>query len=114
MGAGLLKGFLVLFVTIGVLSKDSTTYSILYSAADGVFYFLPIFIGYTAGKKFGAKPFVTMAIAAAMVYPNIVDLKSAETAVTFMHIPVNMISYTSSVLPIIAAAYVQAKWEQFL
>lgn len=114
MGAGLLKGFLVLFVTIGVLSKDSTTYSILYSAADGVFYFLPIFIGYTAGKKFGAKPFVTMAIAAAMVYPNIVDLKSAETAVTFMHIPVNMISYTSSVLPIIAAAFVQAKWEQFL
>lgn len=114
MGAGLLKGFLVLFVTIGVLSKDSTTYSILYSAADGVFYFLPIFIGYTAGKKFGAKSFVTMAIAAAMVYPNIVDLKSAETAVTFMHIPVNMISYTSSVLPIIAAAFVQAKWEQFL
>lgn len=114
MGAGLLKGFLVLFVTIGVLSKDSTTYSILYSAADGVFYFLPIFIGYTAGKKFGAKSFVTMAIAAAMVYPNIVDLKSVETAVTFMHIPVNMISYTSSVLPIIAAAFVQAKWEQFL
>ena len=114
MGAGLLKGFLVLFVTIGALSKESTTYQILYSAADGVFYFLPIFIAYTAGKKFGAKPFVTMAIAAAMVYPNMVALKSAETAVTFMSIPVNMISYTSSVLPIIAAAYVQAKWEKFL
>ncbi|MCR4637509.1 MAG: PTS transporter subunit EIIC [Butyrivibrio sp.] len=114
MGAGLLKGFLVLFVTIGVLSKDSSTYTILYSVADGVFYFLPIFIAYTAGKKFGAKPFVTMAIAAAMVYPSIVDLKSAETAVTFMGIPVHMISYTSSVLPIIASAYVQAKWEKLL
>ncbi len=114
MGAGLLKGFLVLFVTIGVLSKDTTTYSILYSAADGVFYFLPIFIAYSAGKKFGAKPFVTMAIASAMVYPNIVSLNSAETAVTFMGIPVNMISYTSSVLPIIVAAFVQAKWEKML
>ncbi|SFG38180.1 PTS transporter subunit EIIC [Oribacterium sp. WCC10] len=114
MGAGLLKGFVVLFVTIGMLSKESSTYQILYSAADGVFYFLPVFIGYTAGKKFGAKPFLTMAIAAAMVYPNIVALKSAETAVTFMGIPVNMISYTSSVLPIIAAAYVQAKWEKLL
>ncbi len=113
MGAGLLKGFLVLFVTMGILGKESTTYSILYSAADGIFYFLPIFIAYTAGKKFGAKPFVTMAIAAAMVYPNMVELKSAE-AVTFMTIPVNMISYTSSVLPIIAAAYVQSRWEKFL
>lgn len=114
MGAGLLKGFVVLFVTLGLLSKDSSTYQILYSAADGVFYFIPIFIGYSAGKKFGAKPFMTMAIAAAMVYPNIVALKSAETAVTFMGIPVNMISYTSSVLPIIAAAFVQAKWEKLL
>ena len=114
MGAGLLKGFVVLFVTLGLLSKESTTYQILYSAADGVFYFIPIFIGYSAGKKFGAKPFLTMAMAAAMVYPNIVALKSAETAVTFMGIPVNMISYTSSVLPIIAAAFVQAKWEKLL
>lgn len=114
MGAGLLKGFVVLFVTLGLLSKESTTYQILYSAADGVFYFIPIFIGYSAGKKFGAKPFLTMAMAAAMVYPNIVALKSAETAVTFMGIPVNMISYTSSVLPIIAAAFVQSKWEKFL
>ena len=114
MGAGLLKGFVVLFVTLGLLSKESTTYQILYSAADGVFYFIPIFIGYSAGKKFGAKPFLTMAMAAAMVYPNIVALKSAETAVTFMGIPVNMISYTSSVLPIIAAAFVQSKWEKLL
>lgn len=114
MGAGLLKGFVVLFVTLGLLSKESTTYQILYSAADGVFYFIPIFIGYSAGKKFGAKPFLTMAMAAAMVYPNIVALKSAETAVTFMGIPVNMISYTSSVLPIISAAFVQSKWEKLL
>ena len=114
MGAGLLKGFLVLFVTIGLLSKESSTYSILYSVADGVFYFLPIFIGYAAAKKFGAKPFVTMAIAAALVYPNIVALNGAEEAITFIGIPVKMISYTSSVLPIIASAYVQSKWEKLL
>ncbi|OON85692.1 hypothetical protein BXO88_11440 [Oribacterium sp. C9] len=114
MGAGLLKGFLVLFVTIGLLSKESSTYTILYGAADGVFYFLPIFIAYTAGKKFGAQHFVTMAIAAALVYPNVVALKGAEEAVTYLGLPVKMISYTSSVLPIIVAAYVQAKWEKLL
>lgn len=93
MGAGLLKGFVVLFVTLGILSKDSSTYTILYSVADAIFYFFPIFIGYSAGKKFGAKPFVTMAIAAALVYPNLIALASAQTAVTFIGIPVKMIIF---------------------
>lgn len=111
MGAGLLKGFLVLFTTLGWLDKAGTTYAIWNAAGDGVFYFLPIFLAYCAGKKFGAKPFVTMALGAALVYPNMVALKGAAD-ITFMGIPVNMISYTSSVLPIIALAYVQAQFEK--
>lgn len=111
--AGLIKGFLVLFVTLGVLSKESYTYTILYAAGDCVFYFLPIFLGYTAGKTFGAKPFISMTIACAMVYPNIVALNGVE-GVNFMGIPVDMISYTSSVLPIIAMCFVQAQLEKLL
>ncbi|MBP5292089.1 MAG: PTS transporter subunit EIIC [Lachnospiraceae bacterium] len=116
MGAGLLKGFLVLLTTVGVLDKASTTYTILYAAGDGVFYFLPIFLAYCAGKQFGAKPFMTMALAAAMVYPNLTALFSAppEGGVTFLGIPVVMINYTSSVMPIVVTALLQAKCEQFL
>ena len=111
--AGLIKGFLVLFVTLGVLSKDSSTYTILYAAGDSVFYFLPVFLAYTAGKTFGAKPFVSMLIACTMVYPNIVALNGAE-GVAFLGIPINMINYTSSVLPIVAVCFVQAKLEKVL
>ncbi len=115
-GAGLLKGFMVLFVTLGVLDKSTTTYAILNAAGDGVFYFLPIFLAYCAGSKFGAKPFISMAIASALVYPNITALFSATDpiAVDFFGISVHMISYTSSVLPIIAACFVQAKLEKLL
>lgn len=113
MGAGLLKGFLVLFTTLGWIDKSGTTYTILYAAADGVFFFLPFFLAYTAGKKFGAKPFLTMAIAAAMLYPNFLALKGGETPVTFFGIPVTMITYSSTVFPIIIAAWVQAKLEKF-
>ena len=115
-GAGLLKGFMVLFVTLGVLDKSTTTYAILNAAGDGVFYFLPIVLAYCAGSKFGAKPFISMAIASALVYPNITALFSATDpiAVDFLGIPVHMISYTSSVLPIIAACFVQAKLEKLL
>ena len=113
MGAGLLKGILVLLTTFNLLPKDSSTYTILYAVADGTFYFLPMFLAYSAGKKFGANPFVTMAIAAAMLYPNFAALSSAEN-VNFLGIPVTMISYSSTVLPIIVAAYLQSVLEKFL
>lgn len=113
-GAGLLKGFLVLFTTLGWLSNKSTTYTILYAAADGIFYFLPIFLAYCAGKKFNAAPFVSMAIAAAMVYPALTALYAKGSAVTFVGIPVQLISYTSSVLPIVVTCYVQSKFEAVL
>ncbi|MBR3250213.1 MAG: PTS transporter subunit EIIC [Erysipelotrichaceae bacterium] len=113
MGAGLLKGILVLLTTFNLLPKDSSTYAILYAVADGTFYFLPMFLAYSAGKKFGGNPFVTMAIAAAMLYPNFAALSSAEN-VNFLGIPVTMISYSSTVLPIIVAAYLQSVLEKFL
>lgn len=115
-GAGLLKGFIVFFTTLGLLDNTSTTYTILNAAGDGVFYFLPIFLAYCAGNKFGAKPFISMAIASALVYPNITALFNAvePIPVDFFGIPVNMISYTSSILPIIAACFVQAKFEKLL
>ena len=115
-GAGLLKGFVVLFVTLGLLDKSGTTYTILNAAGDGVFYFLPIFLAYCAGNKFGAKPFISMAIAAALVYPNITALFDANNPipVDFLGIPVKMVSYTSSVLPIIVVCFVQAKLEKVI
>lgn len=113
-GAGLLKGFIVLFTTLGWLSKDTTTYTILYAAADGVFYFMPIFLAYCAGKKFEANPFLSMAIASAMVYPQLTALYSAGTAATFLGIPVKLINYPSSVLPIIVTCFMQAKVERQL
>jgi len=111
-GCGLLKGFIVLFTTIGILSKDSSTYTFLYAAGDSIFYFMPIFLAYTAGKKFGAKPFMSMVIACTMVYPTITAMHTAGTAANFIGIPVQLITYTSSVLPIIVACFFQAKFEK--
>lgn len=113
-GVGLLKGILALLTTLSVLDKSSTTYTILYAAADGMFYFLPMFLAFTAGKKFGANPFVSMCIAAAMLYPNITTLYNSGEAVTFLGIPVDLISYPSTVLPIIVATYAQSWLEKWL
>ncbi|KAJ51417.1 phosphotransferase system glucose/maltose/N-acetylglucosamine-specific IIC component [Clostridium tetanomorphum] len=48
---GILKGLIAISVTVGLLSQLSGTYQILYSIADGFFYFLPVFLAYTFAKK---------------------------------------------------------------
>lgn len=111
--SGLLKGILVLVTTLAPAFKEGTTYQILYAAADGIFYFMPFFLAYTSGKKFGVKPFMSMAIAAALLYPDIATLHSSGDPVTFFGIPVQLISYSSTVLPIICAVAFQSVVEKF-
>ena len=63
MGASLLKAVAIMCSTFGWLSPDNTTYTILYAIGDGFFYFMPIFLAFTAAKKFDAERFVAVAIA---------------------------------------------------
>lgn len=107
-GAGLLKALLSLVLQFGWLDATSQTYVILAAAADSIFYFLPIFLGYTAANRFGANKFTSMVIAGALVYPTIVELNASGDAVHFFSIPVTMFNYTSSVIPIIVAVLVQS------
>lgn len=125
---GMIKGFAALFLALGWFEATSGTYQIMNIAGDGLFNFLPIFLGYTAMKKFGGTPFVGMAIAAALVHPTLATLTTGEVSnvlfkgtlfespihITFLGIPVIMMSYASSVIPIILSAFVATKVEKSL
>ena len=113
-GAGLFKAFLALATTFSWLDTAGTTYAILNAAADGLFYFLPLFLAVTAAKRFKTNMFTSMAVAAALVYPAIVALASSTEPVTFFGMPVVMMSYTSSVIPIIVAVWLQSYLERGL
>ncbi|MDR6910708.1 PTS system beta-glucosides-specific IIC component [Rhodococcus fascians] len=111
-GAGLFKALLSLVLQFGWLDATSQTYVILAAAADSIFYFLPIFLGYTAANRFGANKFTSMVIAGALVYPSIVELNASGEPVQFLSIPVTMFNYTSSVIPIIVAVLIQSWLEK--
>ncbi|MDF2786948.1 MAG: bglP [Neobacillus sp.] len=125
---GMIKGFAALFLALGWFEATSGTYQLMNIAGDGLFNFLPIFLGYTAMKKFGGTPFVGMAIAAALVHPTLATLTTGEVSnvlfkgtlfespihITFLGIPVIMMSYASSVIPIILSAFVATKVEKGL
>ena len=124
---GMLKGFNSLFLALGWLTMDSGTYQILQAIGDSLFYFFPIFLGYNASKKFKTSTYLGMVIGAALVYPSILGLMSgaplytlfegtmfkSPVHVTFLGIPVILMNYTSSVIPVVVATYFGGKIEKF-
>lgn len=112
--AGLLKAFLSMATQFGWLDPASQTNVILAATADALFYFLPIFLAVSASKRFKTNQFTSMAIAGALVYPSIVALAAQTEPVSFVGIPVVMMNYTSSVIPIIVAVWLQGYLERFL
>lgn len=126
---GMLKGFNTLFAMLGLYSETSGGYLLINAAGDALFTFLPLFLGYTAAKKFGLKPMLGLAMGAAMCYPGIqASTISAGTEpmytilsntmfaspvyVDFFGIPIISIDYTGTVIPVILAVWFASKCEK--
>lgn len=110
VAAGLIKGVLILAVLFQWLDKNSGTYKIIFAASDAVFFFMPVILGYTAGKKFGGNPLVTLVLGAALVHPSMIEIFNATQAdpklhYSFLGLPVTFINYSSTVIPVIFAAW---------
>ncbi|MGX7420608.1 beta-glucoside-specific PTS transporter subunit IIABC [Carnobacterium gallinarum] len=109
--AGMLKGVnAILAFALGSGFSASPTYAVFNAMGDGLFLLLPIFIGYTAMKKFGGSPFLGMMIASSLVYTGFIDgsataLFAEGGGLNFFGIPfsIPVAGYGSTVMPIIAA-----------
>lgn len=125
---GIIRGVLALVVALGLLDSSSGTYIILNATGYATFYFFPIFLGYSSAKKFKIDPMIGMAIGAALVYPDLVNGTSAEplfqlftgtlfessVQMKFLGIPVILMDYSSTVIPIIIAVYIASQLHKFL
>lgn len=109
--SGIIKGLLSIAFANNWLDKKETTAVILQSTSDSLFYFLPILLAITAARKFKTDIFVSVTMAGALIYPDIVAFFTNHTDVRFIGIPVMMMKYTGTVLPIILAVYVMSLLE---
>ncbi|WP_455451117.1 beta-glucoside-specific PTS transporter subunit IIABC [Streptococcus salivarius] len=127
---GMLKGFNTLFITLGLYNVTSGGAMIINAAGDALFTFLPLFLGYTAAKKFGSKPMIGLTMGAAMCYPAIQasavsanghalytilkgTLFASPVYMDFFGVPVISIDYTGTVIPVILAVWFASKCEKF-
>lgn len=112
-GAGILKGVLSLFVTFGWVATTNQTYQIMTAVSDGVFYFMPIVLAFSAGLKFGANPYLSVALAAILFHPVLTTLLRSGDPIAFAGLPVSPVSYANSVIPILFSVWLLSYVERF-
>lgn len=96
------------------LPADSPTYLVLNAAGNAIFYFLPIFVAFTASQKLGVNPFVGAVIAAALLHPSFTGLGTNGDIVQAFGMPLYVYSYASSMFPALLLALAYAGFDRVL
>ena len=116
--SGLLKGALtvarILASNKGIDITGNQTYTIIMTATDAIFYFMPIILAYTSAKVFKANEFIAMALGGTMCSPAILALMAGSSSVYMFGLEVTKASYTSSVIPIIIGVFILSYVQKFL
>lgn len=104
-GAGILKAVMALLVAFKWIDTSGQNYQFLSFFADAAFTFLPFLIAVSAARKFKCNAYMAMSIAGCILYPGfqsaVAAAKEAGTSLHFIGLPVSLVSYSSSVIPII-------------
>lgn len=112
-GSALIRAILSALVNFGVLDETSSTCLVLTAAANAVFYFLPILIGFTLSQQLNVNPYVGAVLGATLLDPNFQSI-IGESGTTFLGIPLKAIDYGSSLLPIFIIILIYAYFDKFL
>lgn len=116
-GSGILRGLLILAVQVGLITESSGTYTILFSASMAVFYFLPVLLAFTSARRFGASPYISALIGAALLHPDLIALMGTSgngVTTSFFGIPTVLMNYNSTVVPIILSIWAFSYLYKFL
>lgn len=112
IGAGMIQ---VLNIILGwILPADNQTLQLLGVVGNTAFYFLPVLVAYSAGRKFGANPVLVTAVVAILIHPNFIALTGAEGGINFLGIHVTSFDYSSSIIPAILTAWVMSYIERLV
>ena len=97
VAAGLVSAVLNILVTFFGVSTTSGTYTILNTVNNAGFYFLPIYIGYSAAKKIGINGMMGMFLGAILVHSAIDGAKG----LSFFDLSIPITTYNTTTIPVI-------------
>ena len=115
IAAAMFKTVYVLFGPdiLGWISADSDLYVLMDALYNAGFYFMPIYIGYAAARKLGVSPMLGMFMGGILICPGILDVVAAGEPFTVYGIPMRLVNYSQSVMPIIICVWLLSYVEKF-
>ncbi len=112
IGCGMIKAVLSILVLLG-LDDQTPTYQLMNFISDAAFYFMPVLLAYGASIKFACNPVLSMTLACALLHPTWNSMVSSGEAINFFNIPVKLVEYSYSVIPIILSIWILSYVERF-
>lgn len=106
--SGILKMFAFLLGPgmFSILSSDSHLVTLFNMIGDSVFYYLPVFVAYTAAKHFNCNRVISLLLGLILVYPDMLSIVDAGEPFSVYGIPMPLINYTKAVIPIIISIWI--------
>lgn len=97
----------------GLVAEESDIYRLLTFVGDVPFYFLPIMVGYTSAKYFGVSIPLGLAMGGVLLHPTLTGIVSAGEPFTVYGIPMQLVDYSSSIVPVLLCVWVMSYVDKF-
>lgn len=110
VAGGLTGAVLSLLTSVFGVSAESGTYTVFYAINQATFYFLPIFIGFAAANRLKSNGFLGAFLGAILLYSSI----NGAEGLDFFGIPIQTITYNSTVFPVILGVLFMSVVYKFL
>ncbi len=113
IAAGIFKMIAVLFgpKNLGILDPSSDLYVICDLISTVGYYYLPMYIAYSASKRLNCSPVLSLMVSGLLIHPTMLEIVSSGEPFTVFGIPMIPVNYTQAVFPILiivwALSYVE-------
>ena len=133
LACGMLQGIVMMLVNFKIVPSDSPTIATLTWIYNVAFWFLPVFVGFAAARRFGAKPAMGMLMGAILIHPTFVELvkegagytvpnpggpptvvPGTGSAGSLFGLSIYPADYTSTIIPVIVCVFVMSYVEKLL
>ena len=93
---------------LGLLPDDSSFIQICTITGDAGFYFFPLYLAWSAAKKFETSIPVAMLLCAVLIHPAILQMAADGAAFDVYGIPMPTVNYTSQFLPSVLTVWIMS------
>lgn len=116
IGIGMLKLALLLFseTAFNIMPTTSNTYMVLSFIGDCAYYFLPIFVAFSAGEVFKTNKYLAAFLGSVLLAPGFVECVSNNQNISIFNLPIVLTDYSSQLISPILIVWIFSFFYNYL